>query len=86
MQKDTERLAKQCMRRLHEIKNRVDDFTISLNDYNAFDYKRSTPSHLLEKWIGVEVTELDNAPYGTLTLTIESANYLVIEFKGSMAV
>jgi len=85
MREDTERLAKQCMPRLHEVQNRVDDFTVSLNDYNAFDYMKLTPGGLFEKWIGVEVSQFDNVPDGMVTLTIEPATYLAIEFKGSMA-
>jgi len=81
---DTGKLARQFMPRLKEINNRLDDNTLSLQNYDDFDYHKMSPTMTFEKWIGVEVTNLDYVPKGMETLTIKSGNYLVIDFKGTM--
>ena len=80
---DTVKLARQFMPRLKEINNRVDDNTLSLQNYNNFDYNNLSPTMTFEKWVGVEVNDLNDVPEGMETLTISSGNYLVIDFKGS---
>lgn len=81
---DTGKLSRQFMPRLKEINNRVDDNTLSLQNYDNFDYNNLSPIMTFEKWVGVEVANLDDIPIGMETLTISSGNYLVIDFKGSM--
>lgn len=81
---ETGKLGRQFMPRLKEIKNRVDDNTLSLQSYDDFDYHKVSPIMTFEKWVGVEVTNLDNVPERMETLTINPGNYLVIDFKGSM--
>lgn len=81
---ETGKLARQFMPRLKEIKNRVDDNTLSLQNYHDFNYNKMSPTMMFEKWVGVEVSNLDNNPKGMKTLTINSGKYLVIDFKGSM--
>lgn len=81
---DTGKLARQFMPRLKEVKNRVDNNTLSLQNYADFDYKKVSPTMTFEKWVGVEVTNFDDVPEGMETLTIKAGNYLVIDFKGSM--
>ncbi|TJY32486.1 GyrI-like domain-containing protein [Pontimicrobium aquaticum] len=81
---DTGKLARQFMPRLKAIKNRVYNNTLSLQNYNDFDYRKVAPTMTFEKWIGVEVDDFDEVPEGMETLTINSGNYIVIDFKGSM--
>jgi len=81
---DTGKLARQFMPRLREINNRVNNYTLSLQNYDDFDYHKVSPTMNFEKWVGVEVSNLDNIPEGMETLTINPGNYLVIDFKGSM--
>ena len=81
---ETGKLARQFMPRLREINNRDNTFTLSLQSYDDFDYYQVSPTMTFEKWVGVEVTNLDNVPKGMETLTINPGNYLVIDFKGSM--
>lgn len=77
-------LAKQLMPRLKEIENRTDNFVFSLQDYVSFDYKNFNPNQSFEKWIGVEVADLDNVPKDLEILTIHSGKYVVIDFEGSI--
>jgi len=81
---DTGKLARQFMPRLKEVKDRVDNNTLSLQNHDDFDYHNLPPTRTFEKWIGVEVTNFNNVPDGMETLTINSGNYLVIDFKGSI--
>ena len=80
----TPQLARQFMPRLNEVKNRKDLFTLSLQNYSHFDFKNFNPNETFEKWIGVEVTNLDTVPKDMQTLSIVSGRYLVIDFKGSI--
>ena len=80
----TPQLARQFMPRLNEVKNRKDLFTLSLQNYSHFDFKNFNPNDTFEKWIGVEVTNLDTVPKDMQTLSIVSGRYLVIDFKGSI--
>ena len=81
---DTGKLARQFMPRLKEVKNRVDNFALSLQNHDNFDYHNLPPIRTFEKWIGVEVANLNDVPEGMETLTIKAGNYLVIDFKGTM--
>ena len=81
----TPQLAKQFMPRIEEIKFRKDTFTLSLQSYNHFDYNTFNPDEAFEKWIGVEVNNLDTVPPDMETLIIASGKYLVIDFKGSIS-
>lgn len=81
---DTGKLARQFMPRLKEVQYRVDNYRLSLQNYNNFDYKNLSPIEAFEKWVGVEVSSFNNVPEGMETLTINAGNYLVIDFKGSM--
>ncbi|WP_157662552.1 MULTISPECIES: GyrI-like domain-containing protein [unclassified Winogradskyella] len=80
----TRQLAKQFMPRLDEVINRKNTFTLSLQNYNRFNFKNFNPNEMFEKWIGVEVNSLDEVPENMETLTITSGRYLVIDFKGSI--
>ena len=80
----TGRLARSFMPRLNEVKNRKDLFTLSLQNYSHFDFKKFNLNETFEKWIGVEVTNLDQVPKDMQTLSIISGRYLVIDFKGSI--
>ena len=80
----TGKLARQFMPRLKEVKNRVGNNTMSLQNHDNFDYHNLPPTRTFEKWIGVEVSNLEDVPEGMETLTIKSGNYLVIDFKGTM--
>ncbi len=81
---DTGKLARQFMPRLKEVKNRVDNFTLSLQNHDNFDYNDIPPKRTFEKWIGVEVANINEVPENMETLTIKPGNYLVIDFKGAM--
>ncbi|MCK0108551.1 GyrI-like domain-containing protein [Flavobacteriaceae bacterium S0825] len=81
---ETGKLARQFMSRLKEIRGRVDDNTLSLQNYDDFDYTKVSPTMTFEKWVGVEVDNLNDVPEGMETLTINSGRYLVIDFKGSI--
>ena len=81
---ETGKLARQFMPRLKEIRGRVDDNTLSLQNYDDFDYTKVSPTMTFEKWVGVEVDNLNDVPEGMETLTINSGRYLVIDFKGSI--
>lgn len=78
----TPQLAKQFMPRLGDIKSRKDTFTLSLQNYNHFDFKTFNPNETFDKWVGVEVTSLEDVPEKMKTLTITSGRYLVIDFRG----
>ena len=80
----TPQLARQFMPRLDEIKSRKDTFTLSLQNYNYFDFKTFNPNETFDKWVGIEVTSLEDVPEKMKTLTITSGRYLVIDFKGSI--
>lgn len=80
----TPQLARQFMPKLNEVKNRKDLFTLSLQNYSHFDFKKFNLNETFEKWIGVEVTNLDQVPKDMQTLSIISGRYLVIDFKGSI--
>ena len=80
----TPQLARQFMPRLDEIKSRKDTFTLSLQNYNYFDFKTFNPNETFDKWVGIEVTSLEDVPEKIKTLTITSGRYLVIDFKGSI--
>ncbi|RZN82650.1 MAG: AraC family transcriptional regulator, partial [Winogradskyella sp.] len=66
----TRQLAKQFMPRLDEVINRKNTFTLSLQNYNRFNFKNFNPNEMFEKWIGVEVNSLDEVPENMETLTI----------------
>lgn len=77
-------LARQFMPRLGEIKSRKDIFTLSLQNYRHFDFKTFNPNETFDKWVGVEVTSLEDVPEKIETLSITSGRYLVINYKGSI--
>ena len=81
----TRQLAKQFMPRLDEVKFRKDTFTLSLQNYTHFDFKNFNPNEVFEKWIGVEVTNINDVPQSMQTLSISLGRYLVIDFKGSIS-
>ena len=66
----TPQLARQFMPRLKEVTSRKDTYTLSLQNYNHFDYKTFNPDEGFEKWIGVEVTDLDIVPKSEHSTTI----------------
>ncbi len=80
----TPRLAKQFMPRLKEVQNRKDSFRLSLQKYNNFNFQTFGSTTPFEKWIGVEVADIDNIPAGMDTLEIPAGNCLVIDFEGSI--
>ena len=80
----TPQLARQFMPRVKEIKYRKDAFKLSLQNYNHFNYKTFNPDEAFEKWVGVEVNNLNEVPNAMETLIITSGKYLVIDFKGSI--
>lgn len=80
----TQRLAKQFMPRLKDVLNRKDDYTLSLQNYERFNFSNFSPDTAFEKWIGVEVSDIETTVEGLKTLTIDAGKYLVIDFKGSI--
>ncbi|MBT8245036.1 MAG: GyrI-like domain-containing protein [Winogradskyella sp.] len=80
----TRQIARKFMPRLSEIDERADDFTISLQQYDTFDFEKFNPHQTFEKWIGVMVNNFNNIPEGLDTLTISKGKYVVINFKGSV--
>lgn len=80
----TGQLARQFMPRLREITNRKNDYSLSLQKYKNFNFNDFTPQTNFEKWIGVEVEDLESIPEGMLSLVINPGNYLVFDFKGSI--
>ena len=80
----TAQLARQFMPRLGEIKSRKNAFTLSLQNYNHFDFKTFNPNEKFDKWVGVEVANFEDVPEKMESLTITSGRYLVIDFKGSI--
>lgn len=81
----TPQLARQFMPRVKDITARKDNYTLSLQNYKLFDFKKFNPTETFEKWIGVEVNNFNKVPNGLSTLRIDSGKYLVIDFKGSIA-
>ena len=80
----TPQLARQFMPRLREILDRKDDFSLSLQNYKNFNFKAFNPNETFEKWVGVEVNDLEIVPKNMKTLEVKSGRYLVIDFKGTI--
>lgn len=80
----TPRLAKQFMPRLNELQSRTDSFRLSLQKYNNFNFEKFSPTTPFEKWIGVEVANIESVPAGMNAIEINTGNYLVIDFKGNI--
>ena len=80
---ETSKLARQFMPRRNEVKNRVDAYAFSLQNYDNFNFKLFNPSITFEKWVGVEVSDASQIPDNMELLTIPKGNYLVFNYKGS---
>tara|TARA_R100001377_G_C3165449_1_gene101153 strand:- start:303 stop:839 length:537 start_codon:yes stop_codon:yes gene_type:complete len=80
----TGNLARQFMPRLNEISNRVGTYSFSIQNYKSFNLKTMTPETLFEKWVGVEVSNIDSIPENMETLIIQGGDFLVFPFQGSV--
>ncbi|WP_336065608.1 GyrI-like domain-containing protein [Mesoflavibacter sp. CH_XMU1404-2] len=80
----TGQLARQFMPRVGEVIHRKDNFKLSLHDYSNFNISEFNPNQTFQKWIGVEVNNLQSVPGQMETLTIYAGKYLVINFEGTI--
>ena len=80
----TAKLAKSFMPIINLITNRVDQTTISLQNYTSFNIENFSPAIVFEKWIGVQVKDLNTVPDNLQSLTINAGKYLVINFEGTI--
>ena len=58
----TGQLARQFMPRVGEVIHRKDNFKLSLHDYSNFNISEFNPNQTFQKWIGVEVNNLQSVP------------------------
>lgn len=79
------KLARAFMPRRHEIINRIGTHAFSIQDYKQQHFKTITPESLFDKWVAVEVTDLNTVPKGMESLTLKGGDYLVIDYKGTVA-
>lgn len=80
----TSQLARQFMPRIGEVKHRKDTFRLSLQKYSNFNISEFNPNQTFQKWIGVEVDNLQFIPDHMETLTIDIGRYLVVNFEGTI--
>ncbi|WP_033957834.1 GyrI-like domain-containing protein [Psychroserpens jangbogonensis] len=79
----TRELAKSFMPRRHEITSRIGKHVFSIQDYGK-DYLPTNPNSEFDKWVAIEVKELNNVPEGMESFIIKSGIYVVFSFKGSV--
>lgn len=80
----TKALAQSFMPRRAEITSRIGTHVFSIQNYGN-NYNPSEIHSEFEKWVGVEVENLNNIPKGMESFVISSGTYAVFSFKGSMS-
>lgn len=85
IQQATGILARQFMPRRHEISSRIGKHVFSIQNYGELDLKDVSPQTVFEKWIGVEVSNMDVVPEGMDTFILKAGHYVVFTYKGSLA-
>ncbi len=85
IQQATGILARQFMPRRHEISSRIGKHVFSIQNYGELDLKDVSPQTVFEKWIGVEVSNMDVVPEGMDTFILKAGYYVVFTYKGSLA-
>ncbi len=71
------------MPRLGEIKNRVDDFKVSLQQYDDTSYfEEFKPTKQFTKWAAVEVSSKEHIPEGMEVLELPKGMYAVFLYRG----
>ncbi|MFL0354200.1 GyrI-like domain-containing protein [Xanthomarina sp. GH4-25] len=84
IQQETGKLARQFMPRRQEVASRVGKHVFSIQNYGTLNIKEMSPQTVFEKWIGVEVSNLDNIPNGMETFVLKAGTYAVFTYKGSI--
>ncbi len=79
---DTKQLAQRFMPRRSEISSRVGNHVFSIQNYGPA-YNPSNPKALFEKWVAVEVSQVDELPKEMNSFLITSGTYAVFSYKGS---
>lgn len=85
MSMEMSKLARTFMPRKNEVLNRVGEHTFSIQDYKQQDFKVITPQATFDKWFAVEVANFNSVPNGMETLVLKGGDYLVINYKGTLA-
>ncbi|MEY8847926.1 GyrI-like domain-containing protein [Psychroserpens sp. XS_ASV72] len=81
--KDTQDIAKQFMPRRHEVNHRIGNHVFSIQNFGP-DFSPANPHSEFEKWIGIEVSEIDALPKDIKSFVIPTGTYAVFDYKGSM--
>ncbi len=68
-----------------EIKNRVSEEFISLQNYPTDYFEHFQPTKTFVKWACVEVNSFVSIPYGMECLTLTGGPYAVFDYRGSSA-
>ncbi|WP_109681200.1 GyrI-like domain-containing protein [Xanthomarina spongicola] len=84
IQQETGNLARQFMPRRHEVASRVGKLVFSIQNYGNLKMKDVTPQTRFEKWLGVEVSNINHIPEGMETFILEAGTYAVFSYKGSI--
>jgi len=80
----TKRLAQSFMPRRSEVKFRIGKHVFSIQNYD----KAYNPSDLnaeFEKWVAIEVDNIEKLPDGMSSFVIKAGMYAVFHFKGSVS-
>lgn len=80
---DTQNIAKQFMPRRLEVNHRIGNHVFSIQNFGP-DFLPTNPYSEFEKWIGIEVSEIDELPKETQSFVIPAGTYMVYDYKGSM--
>ncbi|GGG33558.1 hypothetical protein GCM10010976_01600 [Bizionia arctica] len=83
IQQETGNLARQFMPRRHEISSRLGKHVFSIQDYGELEMKDITARTTFEKWVGVEVSNLDDIPKGMEPFILKAGTYAVFTYKGA---
>lgn len=84
IQQETGILARQFMPRRHEVSSRIGTHVFSIQDYGNLNMKDITPQTTFEKWVGVEVSNIDAIPESIESYVLKAGMYAVFTYKGSI--
>lgn len=84
IQQETGNLARQFMPRRHEINSRIGKHVLSIQNYGELQMKDMTSQTIFEKWIAVEVSNIEEIPIGMESFILEAGMYAVFSYKGSI--
>lgn len=68
--------------RRNEIKNNLNNESISLAIYTPNHFKDFSPSNEFERWATIEVSDFDEVPPGMDTFELQGGLYAVFDYKG----